>query len=279
MSPKFACSIVETGDVWNSRASLSHAKMTTGAAKLEKHLDKKISEALARKQQKELEKQSSAQIRIIIESGLPIPAYGATKYDAEDLKGLIGEILILEYLLVTRIGTPFYCKWQETGTSKSQGIDLIITAKNVLLVYECKHPHNQIKASRDSSKVIASILDEAFINNSDEFTIVRLARLWRRLQKEKRLLAGIHQSTKKVEQCLNLVSDCVRNKSHTTNTVLVIDNKTMSGFTLKQLEPLIHFDKFPSFISKITGTVLASNGLAKMTQKMYGKHGDGRSVL
>lgn len=112
--------------------------------------------------------------------GVATHSYG----DSTDVIGLVGEIVSEIYHKECKHQALFYAKWRETGTSKSNGVDLIFEDSGRLLIIECKHMHSPQSTGRESKllEVVRGGITEHSHGRALRFLIARKMLLRKRVR-------------------------------------------------------------------------------------------------
>ena len=86
-----------------------------------------------------------------------------------DMKGLVGEIVAEAVLVECGFGMPLYSKWRHTGTSASNGIDIVMRKGGLLLACEAKHLH-ALRQGGDARPAVSSAIAAALRQSADRHT-------------------------------------------------------------------------------------------------------------
>jgi len=163
-------------------------------------LDSSITKALSIKKQKSIEKNNSYLIQFLTGVGLPSLNFSAT-LDFDDMIGLIGEITSELYHKQCEKQDPLYVKWLETGTSKSQGLDLVFSSGEKLFSIECKHPHESLNnPENNKEKTVLQTFEKGLKKHDDERTIEFMVRLYKRYLIQSRIAEGSGLDTEELKE-------------------------------------------------------------------------------
>lgn len=250
MSTNFSYTQNNSTKSWNGKAELYHYNITHND-NLITVLRTEFKQAVEKKNQKESEKSSSSLIDILKSMKIPVPQMQIT-LDANEITGLVGEIITEKFMIEQNMGISFYIKWREIGTSKSRGLDIILQRDNVLLIVEAKHSHTRLKPLGNHELILASIIDNAFKRNSDFHTILSLLRLYLRLQKSVQQFEAMHLDISKLVQRANFLKISIKNNLFLTNASLVVDDLVLSQIKFDNLVSKINFKSFPFFANNIS---------------------------
>lgn len=88
---------------------------------------------------------------------------------ANDIKGMIGEIVTEAVLVECGFGEPLYSKWKHGGTSFSRGPDMILRRGDWISANESKHLHTP-RPGNDVSPDASVLIVAAFRQNTDART-------------------------------------------------------------------------------------------------------------
>lgn len=163
------------------------------------HVRKCIEKIRDTKNRKAFEKDPTAVYKYLTEFTLSHPRSGKST----DMIGLVGEIVCETYHEKCKQQTLFYAKWRETGSSKSNGIDLIFEEANKLLVVECKHIHSRQSANK-KSRLLESIR-AGIVEHSGHQASVFLAARHRVLSKRIRELGAEGSDTSETQQKISVI--------------------------------------------------------------------------
>ena len=83
-----------------------------------------------------------------------------------DMKGLVGEIVAEAVLVECGFGVPFYSKWRHTGTSASNGIDIVMRKGGLLLACESKHLH-ALRPGGGARRAVSAAIAAALQQSAD----------------------------------------------------------------------------------------------------------------
>ena len=103
-----------------------------------------------------------------------------------DVVGLVGEMLCAELLPCLGLGEPFHVKWKESGSSLTNGIDLVFKKGNRLCATESKHLHRSIgggATSASAARAVSSAMNKSLAANTDYHTTAYIGTL---VEKERR---------------------------------------------------------------------------------------------
>ena len=103
-----------------------------------------------------------------------------------DVIGLAGEIVCEMYHIECEHQCLFYAKWKESGTSKSNGVDLLVEDAGRLLAVECKHAHSPQSTGKESGLLRA--IKTGMMEHSDQRTRGFLTERYRVMIKRARQL-------------------------------------------------------------------------------------------
>jgi len=152
------------------------------------------------------------------------------EYDASDIVGLIGEI-VLEDFATNPSMEPIFPKWRIGGTSKSRGIDLVARMKMngqwVLILCEAKHIHKAAKNSRQELR--HNLIKSRFRIGLDEFenekTKINLLNIVMGLNDIIARGEAVKLDVELAKEYRNLISMGLANDRYQINVVVLIDAK------------------------------------------------------
>ena len=236
-------------------------------------LNSSITKALSTKKQKSIEKNSSSLTLYLQNSDLPLPNFSPT-IDFDDMMGLIGEIVSELYHKQCEKQDPLYVKWMETGTSKSQGLDLVFHSNERLFSIECKHPHESLANSdNDKSKIILQTFVKGLKKHDDKRTVEFMVRLYKRYLIQKRFLEGSGMDTKELDKKMDLVNNLLKKNDIVEEINLIADKLYEQNVDKNNLDSNLDLSKF-SLVSKSIGVLLLLiENLHEISKEVDSNHG------
>lgn len=136
-----SCAEVFSGHVYGCRFTVEEMYMDSGIT----HVRECMKKILEIRDRKVFEKPSTAAYKYLDEFVVSCPTSGKST----DAIGLVGEIICETYHEKCKQQALFYAKWRETGSSRSNGVDLIFEESGRLSVIECKHVHSRQSAGKE----------------------------------------------------------------------------------------------------------------------------------
>lgn len=227
-------------------------------------LDTALKLAIQKKQNNQTIKNSSSIITILRDSGIPVPVTN-NNLDNQEITGLIGEIISEDFLNQTTANEPFYIKWKENGTSKSNGIDMIFFENNELFLNESKHLHEQLKNTVNYEPNYKATIQKAFESNSEYHSIIFLARLYLKFHKARRVMLAGELNTDEITQKIDILRNAIRENLISTNTTIITDNNYTNQITLTNIVNAINYASFPVFTKLISAFLTGINDLETRT--------------
>ncbi len=240
---------------------------------LSKILNSSISKALSTKNQKSAEKNNSSLTQYLQNNSLPFPNFSPT-IDFDDMMGLIGEIVSELYHKECVKQDPLYVKWIDTGTSKSQGLDLVFHYNDRLFSIECKHPHESLANSdNEKSKIILQTFHKGLKKHDDKRTVEFMVRLYKRYLIQKRLLDGSGMDTKELDDKMDLVNNLLKKNDIVEEINLMADKLYEQDVDKNGLDSNLDLSRF-SLVSKSIGVLLLLiENLHEISKKVNSNHG------
>ena len=137
-----SCVELFSGHVYGCKFAVEQMHVDSGITHVRERMEK-IREIQNRKV---VEKHAAAAHKYLDEFVVSCPALGKST----DMIGLVGEMICETYHERCKRQVLFYAKWRETGSSRSNGVDLIFEESGRLSVIECKHVHSRQSAGKES---------------------------------------------------------------------------------------------------------------------------------
>jgi hypothetical protein len=241
------------------------------SSEIENYVKSKFKEILNIKQSRATEKAGSIISSILKRANIPVPL--ESKMDYNEIMGLTGEILCEIFHLNNNSGLSFYIKWQDTGTSKSIGIDIVFEMDNTLIIIESKHCHKRLIGNSSFHNVIGTILNDAFLYNEKYRIIMNLARLYARFNQALRILKATSQEFKEMKRKADLVEKELRKNSYPLNVTVLTDSKILSTLNLSKTMEKIKASQ-SNHLSNLHGTVVAVEKLESLSQNLLSEYGE-----
>lgn len=196
-----------------------------------------VKEAIRVKQERRRENSRRAVVRSLLGRGLEI-VDELSGYDENDLIGLIGEIVINDFVVNLGI-EPILPKWRYTGTSKSSGVDLVGREKlgNAweLALYEAKHLHDEV---RNTETECYTLIRGKFKIGIDEFesekTKLDLASILIQLGEFIRVGEATKSDTSSTKEYRDFISSSLKDDRYRVNVVALVDTMYCNETTLEQ---------------------------------------------
>jgi hypothetical protein len=268
----FSCVQIKSIPCWGGKGSLHSSEAIGTPINVENFIESSLKSCAFLKQTNSSLRSASAFISALTAGNIPIPTLSIR--DRNEITGLIGEIVIEEYLAIGSFGLNFYSKFRKRGTSKSRGIDLINNKGRKLILVECKHPHEPLaQISSDFEAIIGSVIDNSYIPCSQENNALRLAAIRIQFEEERQIARARGQPITTIDADIIILEDCMKKGNYEVISCILVDKKVLTSLDLSVLETKIHYDSFPPFTSLITTIVLALQDLHGLTEKMFVKNG------
>lgn len=237
-------------------------------------LESSILQALEIKKQKNLEKNGSYITIFTQQNNIPIPNYSAT-LDFDDMMGIIGEIVSEIYHRECLQQDPLYIKWQETGTSKSKGLDLVFHKNDQIYSIECKHPHESLKnPSNDKATVFLRTVKGGFKSHDDYRTAEFMTKLYLRHLKDRRLLTGSQIDLSELNNKITLLIQLIKKNNLIEEIDVTADKIYHTSKLSNELNSRLDF-KNQKLISKSVGVVLLLiENFLVLSEEVFSTHGN-----
>lgn len=109
---------------------------------------------------------------------------GLPGHTRNDVVGLVGEMLCEDLLPRLGMGEPFHAKWRESGSSLTNGVDLVFKKGRHLCAVESKHLHRDISGggvgASSAARAVSTEVNRSLAANTDSHTSAYLATLLER---------------------------------------------------------------------------------------------------
>lgn len=264
----------ELSNISKTNGFLILSELKISKKDLESILKSSILNALSIKQQKIVEKNASLLLTYTQQNGLPSTNFSAT-LDYDDMMGLIGEIVCEIHHRQCMEQDPLYVKWQETGTSKSKGLDLVFHKNDQIYSIECKHPHESLN-NQDNNKteIISRTIDRGFDNHDDHRTTEFMTKLYLRHLRERRFLIGSSLDTTELNKKIILLKKLI-DRNDLMEEINITADKIYDTPTLsKDLDSNLDFDKY-ILVSKSLGVVLLLiENIHELSEEVFNAYGN-----
>ena len=200
------------------RLGMSHNDMA-------EYVKRAVRHARAAKIQKSTEKSSSSLAASLESAGLPSVTYPANM-DYDDMIGLIGEAVSEKFHNICSPYDLLYSKWSATGTSKSNGCDLLYCHNDRMISVECKHPHRSMMNNRHTDTVVVTKVNRGMQSHNDRRTDEFACKLFKRYIERRRLIhdsnsAEAHES----DRIISLLENLVRTGGSISEIDVIVDER------------------------------------------------------
>lgn len=234
-----------------------------------------LSEAVSKKREIKANAYRTRVLRKIAMHGIKISEKLPDVFlDEADVKGLVGEML-LEGLILSRGHSVVYVKWRNSGTSHSNGLDIIAsdthTSKPKLMIGESKHIHNAIK-SASPYIVIKDKCVEALEQSDVNHVLLSLARILADFAEAINFQEAVKGDTADLEPKFLLLKDSLENRDYLLDLSVFLDASycTTDAFDRSM-------DGLPEYGNDITVNIAGVETLENTTQLMCEKFAGPRS--
>jgi hypothetical protein len=215
---------------------------------------------------------TSAFIQALRAGDVPVPILSIN--DRNEITGLIGEMVIEQYLTTGGYGVGFYSKFRKKGTSKSKGIDLINNNDGKLILIECKHPHEPIaQIVSNFESAISGVIDNSYMPCTHENNAIRLAAMRIEFEQSRQNALARGESTATIDDEIKILEDAMLKSDYSIVACILLDKRVATTLDLNVLESKIRYDLFPPFSNLITTIVVVLQDLETLTEKMFVKNG------
>ena len=164
------------------RTMRARADAPHGRSGLEKFLDPRMKDAQARMAGRRRVKARSKIAAGMASRGIRLA--GLPGHTRNDVVGLVGEMLCEDLLPRLGMGEPFHAKWRESGSSLTNGVDLVFKKGERLCAAESKHLHRSISGggvgASSAARAVSTKVNESLTANTDSHTSAYLATLLER---------------------------------------------------------------------------------------------------
>ena len=151
------------------------------------------------------------------------PQLPSSALDSNDIKGLIGEIIAEDYENMNG-ANPIFIKWKIHGTSKSQGIDIVVSKKNnsseELILVEAKHVHT---INPNVNQAIKKRIEEGIDEFQVEKTLLSLLRIIEKFSESIANSRASGGSSDALEQLCNFLEDKINNRDYRIEVIACAD--------------------------------------------------------
>lgn len=220
--------------IWKGSGRAQHASFTIDK-KFENTLATSITTAAEYKQERTRNQNAEKILKSLSSRGFSVKEE-LPKYDFDDLVGLIGEMVLEEF--VRRNGSELlFAKWKVSGTSKSRGIDLVarkFSKQWTLTLFEAKHLHVAVKGKPKDRcyPEISSRFRNGLAEFEREVTVFNLSNILAKISYSIRHGRALGSEDTNLTLIRDFLSSRLRNEDYSLEVVTCIDSRYCEDVTL-----------------------------------------------